>query len=348
LHRHGTSVRKGSRRGSRHLRLGRRQLTGRPLRRAIHLVLFAAIACAQDTVRDTTGDGTSSISDSAGRSRSAGYHFDPLSIRGGTAFGALRLDSIEVRRAADASAVGIARFSGKVELRGWRMRHPDPEQDAECFEADETSAHRLPRWQGDERRPWFCYENREEARRLLARADALDTLVVSIDGFTIHRGMSDEVNGARLLAVLQVGGGAALIDGSVRPATAADPRWAIMRRASADLDGDGRTEDAILISNVGIRDGRPLWEDGHHWQLYIEAQSGIRTYLYSRFVPHGYVEPWLTEPDSRGRRRVVVLERSPFAVRSYEVQYEGAARVTARELFDFATDPSHGFSGIPY
>src|SRR3712207_7969887 len=60
-----------------------------------------------------------------------------------------------------------------------------------CFEADAESAARLPRWGGDDRRPWFCFENQAQARRALGPpSDGVKATVV-IDRFVIHRGLSD-------------------------------------------------------------------------------------------------------------------------------------------------------------
>ena len=102
----------------------------------------------------------------------------------------------------DGSWVGTALFSGELKVTGRRRPHPDPELGAVCFEADEVSAAVLPRWAGDARRPWFCFENVEDAKGLLpdTKADASPVTVV-IDAFTIHRGLSDEVNGGHLVRV---------------------------------------------------------------------------------------------------------------------------------------------------
>jgi hypothetical protein len=86
------------------------------------------------------------------------------------------------------------------------MRHPDSDVQLVCFEADAGSAARLPRWEGDDRRPWFCFENQAQARRAVGPpSDGVKATVV-IDLFTIHRGLSDEVNGARLVRVVSRSG----------------------------------------------------------------------------------------------------------------------------------------------
>ena len=131
-----------------------------------------------------------------------GLRFDPAAMRPGTAVGDLVADSIDAQPSSlDSTYVGVARFRGQVELSGWTMRHPDTDLSdvASCFEADSASATRLPRWLGDERRPWFCFENRADAMRSLGPPSAGLPATIIIERFTIHRGHSDEVNTARFV-----------------------------------------------------------------------------------------------------------------------------------------------------
>jgi hypothetical protein len=100
--------------------------------------------------------------------------------------------------------------------------------------------------------------------------------------------------------------------------------WAYRRELSADLDGDGQAERLVLTSDVEVRpDGVPLWEDGHRWALFAETPAGERTLLYSAFVPNGFAEAAVLQPDGQRRRRVLVQERTPQQLRSLEVEYRG-------------------------
>jgi hypothetical protein len=100
--------------------------------------------------------------------------------------------------------------------------------------------------------------------------------------------------------------------------------WVYRRELSADLDGDGRAERVVLASDVEVRsDGVPLWEDGHRWALFAETPAGERTLLYSAFVPNGFAEAAVLQPDDQRRRRVLVQERTPQQLRSLEVEYRG-------------------------
>ena len=105
--------------------------------------------------------------------------------------------------------------------------------------------------------------------------------------------------------------------------------WAYHRDASADLDGDGRAERIVIAADVTVRaDGRPLWEDGHRWAVYVEAPAGERTLLYAAFVPNGFAEAAILAAGQDGRRRVLVQERTPPQVRALDLEYlrPGTAR----------------------
>ena len=139
-----------------------------------------------------------------------GIRFNPATLTKGTSVGALVLDSIIVRQTVvDSTHVGMAHFRGEIRLSGWTMRHPDPDASRviTCFEADSSSAARLPRWKGDERRPWFCFSNRAEAAQALGPPSEGIPATIVVDQFTIHRGLSDEVNSARFIRLVRSGTG---------------------------------------------------------------------------------------------------------------------------------------------
>ena len=165
------------------------------------LALPLCLACGEPTPEAAPRGEPPSIA--APRS---GIRFDPGTLRPGDRVGALVLDSIAARRTViDSSWVGLARFRGALELSGATFRHPDPEAQAVCFEADAESAVRLPRWAGDERRPWFCFENPAAAAQALGGpSDGIRATVV-VDRFTIHRGLTDEVNSARFVRLVRGG-----------------------------------------------------------------------------------------------------------------------------------------------
>lgn len=136
-----------------------------------------------------------------------GLRFDPATMARGTVIGVLTLDSVALQRAYDSSYVGSARFSGEIELSGATLRNPDADLGLRltCFEADSTSAARLPRWSEDERRSWFCFTNNDEAARSLGPPSEGVRATIVIDEFTIYRNMSDAVNSARFRRLISGG-----------------------------------------------------------------------------------------------------------------------------------------------
>jgi hypothetical protein len=131
-----------------------------------------------------------------------GIRFDPATLRPGGRVGALVADSVAARWAPAGEAwVGAARFRGELTLAGRTVAHPEPDARVVCFEADSASAAQLPRWAGDERRPWFCFEPTPEAARALGPPGTERAATVVVDRFTIERGLTDQVNSARLVRV---------------------------------------------------------------------------------------------------------------------------------------------------
>jgi hypothetical protein len=161
---------------------------------------------ADSTRSDSASTGAAPAADPRTPTR-PGIRFDPRTLTAGTRVGTLVADSVDASMTpADSTYVGIARFRGEIELSGRTFRHPDADLGgvASCFEADSASAATLPRWAGDERRPWFCFVNRADAKGALGPPGNEREATIVIDGFTIHRGLSDQVNEARLVHVVRV------------------------------------------------------------------------------------------------------------------------------------------------
>ena len=165
------------------------------------VIAVLAAGCDRGNPPRSSGD-TPRPDTSDPRPHRGGVRFDPSRIAIGDRIAGLVVDSVTLRRAYDSTLLGTVRFRGEVALTGRTMRHHDhPDVRVVCFEADSSSAERLPRWADDERRTWFCFDDRLRAERLLAPAGVERDASVVIDRFTIHRGMSDEVNSARLVRV---------------------------------------------------------------------------------------------------------------------------------------------------
>jgi len=144
--------------------------------------------------------------DPAGAARSRiGVIFDPSSVRVGDTIAGVVVERVSVTRAVvDSSYVGDITFRGKIELSGRKIPHFEADvSGAACFEADSVSAARMPRWAGDRRRTWFCFSNLASANRALGPSSTGPPVRIVIDDFTIHRGLSDQVNSARFVRLVK-------------------------------------------------------------------------------------------------------------------------------------------------
>jgi hypothetical protein len=137
---------------------------------------------------------------------------------------------------------------------------------------------------------------------------------------------------------------ASLVDTAMSPAVGGEDGWSYWRTAVADLDGDGREERVVVTARVETYRGRPAWDDGQPWQVYVEEEDGRRTYVYARFVQLGTVTLRLGTPED-GRASVVLLEHLPDRLGVYEVAYEGPGRATAAVRFERALDPAGELAG---
>lgn len=166
---------------------------------------LSVVTCGETRQPETESSDSTASAPVDARPARPGIRFDPATLRVGTQIGELVVDSVAARLTPiDSTYVGVARFRNEITLRGSTMRHPDSDlrDTTSCFEADSSSAARFPRWAGDERRAWFCFANRAAAARALGTDSVRATIV--IDAFTIHRGLSDEVNSARFVRLIEL------------------------------------------------------------------------------------------------------------------------------------------------
>jgi hypothetical protein len=181
--------------------------------RASHVMRIAAgVAClscsdARSDAASTGANGESALA-VVGRPSQPGIRFDPSTLQPGQRIGDLVAESVSAQRTVvDSTWVGQATFRGELEITGRIFPHPDADlrETTTCFEADSASAARLPRWAADERRPWFCFDNRAVANRAIHQQAGVDSvLTILIDRFTIHRNLSDAVNAASFVRVVRV------------------------------------------------------------------------------------------------------------------------------------------------
>ena len=87
--------------------------------------------------------------------------------------------------------------------------------------------------------------------------------------------------------------------------------YTILDSADVDVDGDGEAERLELGATVErAPDGRPLWEDGHHWL--VRVRHGADAYLLlQEFVPWGTAAVWtVAEGEGEGSPAILVQVRS--------------------------------------
>jgi hypothetical protein len=139
-----------------------------------------------------------------------------------------------------------------------------------------------------------------------------------------------------------------LVDSTIPPAVAGADGWMYSQSSEADLDGDGQAERVVLTARAEVMRGRPLWDDGQPWQVYVEEPDGARTYLYSRFVQLGSVTIRLGLPEGGQGPSVLLLEHLPDRMALYEAEYRGAGDASVVSRFERSLDPrGEGTTPLP-
>ena len=204
--------------------------------------------------------------------------FDPSRIRVGDSIAGLVVERVNVTRAVvDSSFVGDIRFRGEIELSGSKIPHFEPDvSGAACFEADSASAAKLPRWAGDRRRAWFCFSNLQQATRALGASSAGPPARIVIADFTIHRGLSDQVNSARFVRLVI---DPAKIDSSKRALDSAAKAIVAFLQGKRAFDAISLADTVILyLSPEGGGTRATFTRDSLRAPARWTVQSGARKY----------------------------------------------------------------------
>lgn len=139
-----------------------------------------------------------------------------------------------------------------------------------------------------------------------------------------------------------------LIQARVPAAVAGDSGWRYQQQVVADIDGDDSDETVVLISDVALdAGGRPMWEDGHRWQVYVREADGRVTRLYARFLPNGKLTAELALPPGGATHGIVLIEQTPSRVGVYEFRYRGPNNVDVYRRLDRELDVTRQFTGAP-
>lgn len=139
---------------------------------------------------------------------------------------------------------------------------------------------------------------------------------------------------------------AAPIDSTISPAVAGEGGWNYVESTRVDLTGDGIPERIVLTARVEMYRGRPAWDDGQPWQVYVEAADGRRTYLYARRLQLGTLTMRVGLGSDARPATIVLLEHLPDRYSVYEVSYRGPEEIAVTLPFQRELDP-HGQTASP-
>ena len=135
------------------------------------------------------------------------------------------------------------------------------------------------------------------------------------------------------------------MDSTATPAIEGQPGWEFSRSTTLDLDADGVAERVVLIANVSLMEGRPLWEDAHVWQVYIEDRDSRRTYAYARLVPFGHIDVLVSPAEEGIAPRLLIVERMQQQLGVHQVRYGGTNDLEVKTLLEEPIDARSGILG---
>ena len=132
---------------------------------------------------------------------------------------------------------------------------------------------------------------------------------------------------------------ARLIDSTIPPAVAGQDGWNYYQSAEADLTGDGQPERIVLTARVELYRGRPAWDDGQPWQVYVETADGARRYVYAQRLQLGTLTLRIGDRAPGTPASIVLLEQLPGSMSVYEATATSDGTITAVTRFRRALDP---------
>lgn len=107
------------------------------------------------------------------------------------------------------------------------------------------------------------------------------------------------------------------------------PGWEYSARLRADVDGDGAEETLWVIAQAELYKGRPAWDDGQEWQVYVEEDSGETTHVFARYVQLAQLEVALTMDEPR---ELLVNASGPSTAELYRLRYRGPGQFSGRRI----------------
>lgn len=135
-----------------------------------------------------------------------------------------------------------------------------------------------------------------------------------------------------------------LVDPAIAAGVAGEEGWMYSQSVETDLDSDGDSELVVLAARAEMFRGRPAWDDGQPWQVYVEEPGGERTHLYRRYVQLGTVTMRIGLAEEGRRASIILLEHLPDRLAVYELEYRGPGQVSGDEAFVRSLDPTGDIS----
>ena len=130
-----------------------------------------------------------------------------------------------------------------------------------------------------------------------------------------------------------------LIDSGIPPAIAGEEGWNYHQSADVDLTNDGQPERVVLTARVELYRGRPAWDDGQPWQVYIESPDGMRTYVYAQRLQLGTLTMRVSRGGQGQAASIVLLEQLPSLMSVYEAWFTRDGSLTTATRFQRELDP---------
>ena len=137
-----------------------------------------------------------------------------------------------------------------------------------------------------------------------------------------------------------------LIDSTIAPAIAGADGWNYHLSTEADLNGDGQVERVVLTARVELYRGRPAWDDGQPWQVYVESADSSRQYIYAQRLQLGTLSMRVGMGEGAQPASIVLLEQLPHQLGVYESVYLGPDSIATSVRFLRELDP-RGQSASP-
>ena len=171
------------------------------------LVAVGATACGSTAgdvsvtpaATTTTPDAPASPSDAP-----AAATFDPYAVAVGDTVAGMTIEDLAVAPDTATTFYANVTFSGRVTLTGNVHAYADDELlgDEVCLrDLDAASAAALPRLAQDERTPWLCFTNHDDAAASFSRGTTTHA-TVTVSDYTIHYHPSDVYDTATLASVV--------------------------------------------------------------------------------------------------------------------------------------------------